>query len=115
MMPIILFIDTVCPDAHTKPFVSEIGSNDKDTQQAAQQQTHLGYFHPCCSLYIRLVLAGHRGQKGWFKKCFIIVLVHMHGTKSSLKKLINKYLKTIHFNHNIQERPSQKVVLVRVK
>ena len=51
MMPNIFLIQSVIPDAQTQMSVSEIGSNGLDTQQAAQQQTHLDSFHQYCPLY----------------------------------------------------------------
>ena len=71
----------------------------KDTQQ----QIHLGLFSPMFAYYIGLVLAAYTGQKGWLKKCFILVPVYMHGYyrwyKITFHKLINKYLKTVIFSY----------------
>ena len=81
----------------------------KDTQQ----QIHLVLSSPMFVHYIRLVLAAHTG---WFKKCFILVLVGVYAwwlemVQNHLHKLINKYLKTIIFSYRIQT----KGLLVRVK
>ena len=39
----------------------------------------IGALSPMFTNYIRFVLATHKGQVGWFKTCFILVLVYMHG------------------------------------
>ena len=69
---------SVIPHALTKMSVSENCSSVKRYTAGCSASIRLHALFTHVAHYITLVLAAHKGQKGQFKKCFILVLVYMH-------------------------------------